>query len=162
MLFESMFTCEFASRAQEQHIPPTCIFFQKPFLLFLHCVFHHLRHVQKQRPWGPFSFFRSGNESLALSKSKAPCGREGVWSVSVVLSVSVEGAMECQMRVNDVFCTISPSQRGLCDHRFVIDSGTLSASAILLLPRPRAAICSMAKSTSAERTILVVSILVNT
>ena len=30
-------------------------------------------------------------------------------SVSVVLSVSVEGATECRMHVNDVFCAVSLS-----------------------------------------------------
>ena len=50
----------------------------------------------------------------------------------------------------------SPSERSLCNHRFVVDSGTPSASAIFLLPRPWAALFSMAKSSSAERTILAV------
>ena len=30
-------------------------------------------------------------------------------SVSVVLSVSVEGAMECRMRVNEMICAVSSS-----------------------------------------------------
>ena len=50
--------------------------------------------------------------------------------------------------------TISPSERSLCDHRFVVDSGTPSASVIFLLPRPWAAISIMAKSFSRERTMM--------
>ena len=58
--------------------------------------------------------------------------------------------------------TISPSERSLCNHRFVVDSGTPSASVIFWLPMPWAAIFSPAKSSSAERTVLVVKIIVNT
>ena len=36
-------------------------------------------------------------------------GLVGVWLVSEVLSATVESAMECQMRVDDVFCAVSVS-----------------------------------------------------
>ena len=44
-------------------------------------------------------------------------------SVSVVLSVSGEGAMECQMRVSDVFCAVSLS-------------GTMRSAISVLLEKP--------------------------
>ena len=47
-----------------------------------------------------------------------------------------------------------PSQRSLCNHRFVVDCGKPSVVAIFLLPMPAVAIFSMAKSSYADRTIL--------
>ena len=58
--------------------------------------------------------------------------------------------------------TISPSERSHCNHCFVVDSGTPSATVIFLLPMPAPAIFSMAKSSSAERTMMHAKIPVNT
>ena len=55
-----------------------------------------------------------------------------------------------------------PSERSLCNRRFVVVFGKPSVVAIFLLPRLWAANLSMAKSSSAERTILVVKMLKNT
>ena len=57
--------------------------------------------------------------------------------------------------------TISPSERSLCKHRFVVDCGKPSVVAIFLLPVPAVAIFSMAKSSCADRTILAVKMLTN-
>ena len=58
---------------------------------------------------GPiFGFLRSESGLLALFRIReAHFERVGVLSVSVVLPVSVESAMECQIRVSDVFCAVS-------------------------------------------------------
>ena len=56
-----------------------------------------------------FRFFGEvKNGPPALLRIKEPrFGRTSVLSVSVVFFVSVESAMECRMRVNDVFCAVS-------------------------------------------------------
>ena len=58
--------------------------------------------------------------------------------------------MECQMRVNDVFCAVSMSGT---NHRFVVDCYKPNVVPTSLLPTPAAAIFSMAYSSCAERII---------
>ena len=96
----------------------------------------------------------------------------------MVLSVSVESAMECQMRVNDMFlrcithrsrsetqnhplrrmvaqrcaAPMSSPERSPCNHHFGVDSGTKRL--IFLQARPWSAILPMAKCSCAERTIM--------
>ena len=48
----------------------------------------------------------------------------------------------------------SPSDRSPCNHRFVVDCGTPSATAIFLALKPRVAMRSIAKRSSADRTML--------
>ena len=48
----------------------------------------------------------------------------------------------------------SPFGRSLRSQRFVVDSGTPSAAAIFLALKPRVAVRSMAKRSSADRTML--------
>ena len=62
---------------------------------FYNVLFSHLRHVQK------------------MGQIPAQLEWESVLSEPVVLSVSVESAMECQMRVNDMFCAVSRTDRDL-------------------------------------------------
>ena len=70
--------------------------------------------------------------------------------VSVVLSVSVETAMKCQMRVNDVLCAVSFEWH---NHRCLVDCGKPSVVAIFWLPMPPAAIFAMAHSSCGDSTI---------
>ena len=80
----------------------------------------------------------------------ANLGWESVLSVSVVLTVFVESAMECQLRVNEVFCTVSLSgtmrSARLCSH------SKKTASVIFLLLMLWAVISRA--SASAERTMM--------
>ena len=62
--------------------------------------------------------------------------------------------MECQIRVDDVFCAVSLSGTMPERSRFVVLRGTPSVSAILLMLMPCAAILSVATSSSADRTII--------
>ena len=48
----------------------------------------------------------------------------------------------------------SPSERSLCNHRFVVDCGKPSVVAIFLAPKPRVAMRSMTKRSSVDRTML--------
>ena len=54
--------------------------------------------------WAPFSVAMGSSGRLS-----SPISKHG--SVFVVLSVSVESAMECDMRVNDVFNSVSGTMR---------------------------------------------------
>ena len=58
--------------------------------------------------------------------------------------------------------TVSPSEQSLCNHRFVVESGRPSVVVIFLLPVPPVAMFSMAKSSCADRTTLVVKVFTNT
>ena len=79
-------------------------------------------------------------------ESKCVC----LLSVSVLLSLPVQSAMERQMRVlwRVLRCVFERH-----NHRFVVDCGKPSVVAIFLLPMPATAIFSMAYSSCAERTI---------
>ena len=68
--------------------------------------------------------------------------------------------MECQGQ--EAQTGISSPERSLRMHRCVVDSGTPSESVISSLPWFFAAILSMVKSSSEERTLLVVRMHVNT
>ena len=61
--------------------------------------------------------------------------------------------------LNDVFLRCVFERH---DHRFVVDCGKASLVAIFLLPMPAVATFSMAKSSCADKTILVVKMLTNT
>ena len=77
--------------------------------------------------------------------------------MSVVLSVSVASAVECQMRDSDVFCAVSLSGTMRSALSVLLEQTT---SVIFLMPAPWGAILS--KSFSTKRTVLLVRILVNT
>ena len=49
---------------------------------------------------------------------------------------------------------MSPSERSLCNHRFVVECGTPSVVAMFLAPKPRVAMRPMAKRSSVDRTML--------
>ena len=72
--------------------------------------------------------------------------------VSVVLPVSVESAMECQMRVNDVFCAVSLSDTMRSAICVLLEK---NASVIFLMLMPWGCHLLAAKSSSAEQTSLV-------
>ena len=103
---------EFASRLRKSCTSQKAsFFFRHGGSSFVHCVFYHLLHVQKNHKNGtrnPFpSFWKAKMGPRALLRIReAHFGQAGVLSLSVVPSVSVEGAMECQLRVNDVFCAV--------------------------------------------------------
>ena len=69
------------------------------------------------------------------------------------VSVSVESAVESQMRVNDVFCAVSLNSTvqsaSFCTHRFVLECG--KPSAIFLLPGPWAPGAFFIKKSSKEK-----------
>ena len=46
---------------------------------------------------------------------------------------------------------MSPSERSVCNHRFVVDCGKISVIAIFLAPKPRVAMRSMAKRSFVRR-----------
>ena len=76
-------------------------------------------------------------------------------SVSLVPSVSVESAMESNDVLMTCFCPmLRDTERSLRSQRFVVASGTPSAAAIFLAPKPRVAMRSMAKRSSVDRTML--------
>ena len=79
--------------------PPSC----------LHCVFYHFKHVEKRVPGPMFGFLGSENGALGTFEDmgrpilewKACC--RCLWCCLCLW----RGALECRMRVNDVFCAVS-------------------------------------------------------
>ena len=84
--------------------------------------------VKQNGPRDPFSVFWEVEVGLEhIEDWGAHFVRESVLSVSVMLSVSLESAMQYRMRVDDVLCGVSLSgtmqSASFCTHRFVVDCG---------------------------------------
>ena len=146
------------------HVSKMQLFF-KLGLLHFQCVFYHLLDVQKiwplwpqchfqflesqNGPWGPFEDqeegpFRIGGCCLCL------------WCCLCLCGVPWSGRLTCFMTC---LCAVSLSGTMRSAMSVLLEK---TVRAIFLMLMPWAAIFLMAKSSSAERTILVVKMLTNT